>query len=53
MDIYHEITQDVIDTSMTKLNSIFDDCYKNVIKKTENKKSNILPFRKKFNMTCF
>ena len=53
LDIYAQNNADMVEQATTKINNIFNDCYKNVIKKVDNKKSNILPFRKKSDISSF
>lgn len=47
LDVYAQNNKDMIDFASEKINNIFSKCCRNVVEKKENKKSNILPFRKK------
>lgn len=52
-NIYARNNDDMIRIAKEKINEIFTSCCRNVVEKHENKKSNILPFRKKSDISCF
>lgn len=52
-NIYAKNNDDMITIAKEKINAIFTSCCRNVVEKQVNKKTNILPFRKKSVITCF
>lgn len=44
---------DMVENASQKINEIFNTCYRNVVEISKNKKSNILPFRKKSDLSMF
>lgn len=54
LDIYAQNNKDMVEKAEEKINKILGEkCWKNVGKNTKNKKSNILQFRKKSDITAF
>lgn len=54
LDIYAQNNKDMVEKAEEKINKILGEkCWKSVEKNTKNKKSNILQFRKKSDITAF